>query len=68
MSHDPTYKKLKRILEQLKEYDLKVDEHIKNELERHTDKKTDAPDQPTQDDTEPAGDGDQPDSSQEGVV
>jgi hypothetical protein len=63
MKPEPTYKKLKRLLEQLKTFDEQVDQHIKDQLKQNADTKTDSSDQPTQDDSEPTGEGDQPDST-----
>ena len=68
MKPEPTFKKLKRILSDLKDYNVSVDEHIKDQLKKHEQSKTTDTDQSTEGDSESTGDGDQPESTQEGDI
>jgi hypothetical protein len=52
---EPTFKKLKRMLSELEKYDERVDQHIKDELTRHEQRKSTESNQTTTDDSGSTG-------------
>lgn len=55
MKPEPTYKNLRKVLEQLEDYNQRVEDHIKDELARHEQRKAAESDSPTEGSGESTG-------------